>query len=297
MNADDPRILEVPWCGGRVFPYYADHLVTLYHGDTRVIAPMLPAQTGRVHVLSDPPYSKHTHENSRAGARKVPLHGGDGKLRKGDISRAVDFGFDPLSWSLRGTIAEQSRRLATAWILLFSDNEGAATWREAIEEVGLHHYREGHWRKLNAPPKFDGRGPAADDESIEIAHQSNVKGKCLPTNWSSHGKHASWEHAVVIERGGRQDGEPRVHETQKPESLICELLEDFTQPGDMVIDFTSGGGTTLVCARRMGRRAIGIESRQDDCFKTVRRLQAEKANVSYHALCANPRTEQIAMGF
>ncbi|MFC0532884.1 TRM11 family SAM-dependent methyltransferase [Phytohabitans kaempferiae] len=44
-----------------------------------------------------------------------------------------------------------------------------------------------------------------------------------------------------------------------PESLVEAALEEFTSPGDLVLDPFAGFGTTLVVAERMGRRAIGVE--------------------------------------
>jgi DNA modification methylase len=37
------------------------------------------------------------------------------------------------------------------------------------------------------------------------------------------------------------------------------LIEEFTEPGDLVFDPFAGYGTSLIVARRMGRRAVGIE--------------------------------------
>lgn len=44
-----------------------------------------------------------------------------------------------------------------------------------------------------------------------------------------------------------------------PESLVATVLEEFTRPGDVVLDPFAGYGTTLVVAERMGRAAIGVE--------------------------------------
>lgn len=57
------------------------------------------------------------------------------------------------------------------------------------------------------------------------------------------------------------------------------LIRTYTKPGDLVLDFTSGSGTTLEAARNEGRKAIGIERDLDDkgnilgyCDYTVERL-------------------------
>jgi len=274
-------------------PFYDEAGITLYLGDARVIAPMLATElplwgegpaTGRVHVLCDSPYTPHTHDKSRAGARGgpkgAPLHNGTGLVSKASISRSVDFGFAPLSSALRHTLADEAARLTTAWSLFFTDAEGVDDWRRALAEAQLENVRVGAWLKLGSTPQFTGDRPGVGFEAIVIAH-ATAHGKPLKKSWNGGGKVAIWEHQIVTEHGGRDLGEARVHETQKPEALITALLEDFTDPGDMVIDFTAGSGTTLVCARRLGRRAVGIEQREKDCENAVRRLRGELAGTGY----------------
>jgi site-specific DNA-methyltransferase (adenine-specific) len=37
------------------------------------------------------------------------------------------------------------------------------------------------------------------------------------------------------------------------------IVSDYSRPGDLVLDPCAGGGTTLVAAVELGRRAIGCE--------------------------------------
>ena len=55
--------------------------------------------------------------------------------------------------------------------------------------------------------------------------------------------------------------------TPKPERLIQRILEIGTQPGDLVLDFFVGSGTTAAVAHKMGRRYIAVE--QMDYINTV----------------------------
>lgn len=47
--------------------------------------------------------------------------------------------------------------------------------------------------------------------------------------------------------------------TQKPEALLKRLIEHSTRPGDLVLDFFGGSGTTARAAHKMGRRWILVE--------------------------------------
>jgi site-specific DNA-methyltransferase (adenine-specific) len=56
-----------------------------------------------------------------------------------------------------------------------------------------------------------------------------------------------------------RDHEPRLHPTQKPLALMRDLVRDFTQPGDVVLDPFMGSATTGVACLEEGRRFLGIE--------------------------------------
>ncbi|EJC8615644.1 site-specific DNA-methyltransferase [Salmonella enterica] len=54
----------------------------------------------------------------------------------------------------------------------------------------------------------------------------------------------------------------RYHPTQKPVALLEDLIQTYSNPGDMVLDFTMGSGSTGVACMNTGRRFIGIEKEQ-----------------------------------
>ncbi|ECX4790717.1 site-specific DNA-methyltransferase [Salmonella enterica] len=54
----------------------------------------------------------------------------------------------------------------------------------------------------------------------------------------------------------------KYHPTQKPVALLEDLIQTYSNPGDMVLDFTMGSGSTGVACMNTGRRFIGIEKEQ-----------------------------------
>lgn len=50
-----------------------------------------------------------------------------------------------------------------------------------------------------------------------------------------------------------------IHPTEKPVGLMANLITAVTKPGDLILDPFAGSGTTLVAAKKTGRRFIGIE--------------------------------------
>ena len=62
---------------------------------------------------------------------------------------------------------------------------------------------------------------------------------------------------------------PKVHPTQKSIHVIQNLIEIFTDIGDVVIDPCAGSGVTLLAAEQMGRKSYGFEIKREyvDGFK------------------------------
>ena len=61
----------------------------------------------------------------------------------------------------------------------------------------------------------------------------------------------------------RDSKTPKIHPTQKSVPLLEKLIRLFTDPGDVVIDPCAGSGTTLLAARKCGRKAYGFEIKKD----------------------------------
>ena len=69
-----------------------------------------------------------------------------------------------------------------------------------------------------------------------------------------------------------------VHPTQKPVALMEYLIRTYTNPGETVLDFTCGSGTTGVAAANTGRRFIGIEMDPDYFATAQARIQKAQAD-------------------
>lgn len=54
-------------------------------------------------------------------------------------------------------------------------------------------------------------------------------------------------------------GEPRVHPTQKPLKVWQQIIKWYSQEGDLVTDWYTGSGTTLLAAEMTKRRAYACE--------------------------------------
>jgi len=64
----------------------------------------------------------------------------------------------------------------------------------------------------------------------------------------------------------------RLHPTQKPVRALKPVIEAFTRRGDTVLDPFCGSGSSLLAAKILGRRYIGIELEDQHCATARGRL-------------------------
>jgi site-specific DNA-methyltransferase (adenine-specific) len=227
-----------------VRPYYEHAGITVYHADCRAVLGELDAVD---HVMTDPPYSTDTSD----GARTVSL---DRTL--------IDFGATDAAELTRTLSLVRLRR----WCVLTCDWQHVLPLK-LVPPIGWRFVRMGAWVKPNPTPQFTGDRPGSGFEAVAILH-AGISGRM---RWNGGGLPAVWTHAKIASG----------HPTGKPEGLLLDWIAQFTDPDDLILDPFMGSGTTLVAAKRLGRRAIGIELDERHCALTVRRLQQSALPFEY----------------
>jgi DNA modification methylase len=209
-----------------VQPYYADELVTLYHGDCREITEWLTADV----LVTDPPYGRGWQSG------ELPGHGGKHHGIAGDKDTAArDQAL--LAWGNQLAVVFGDLMLAppggTRLVLPYAKaaaagNRGAvAGFRRDAEAV----YLIGPWRY-----GFGGR--------TSILRSGNRVQSSLSVR---HG-----------------------HPLAKPVDVM-ETLIAACPPGTIADPF-AGSGSTLVAARNLGRKTVGVEIDERYCELAARRL-------------------------
>lgn len=115
-------------------------------------------------------------------------------------------------------------------------------------------------------PQLTGDRPGTGWEAIAFLHNRETTKR-----WNGGSRDSVFECLTV--RAGRFFA--NYHTAEKPVKLVGELIDLFTDPGDLILDPFAGSGTTLRAAKDLSRRCIGIEIEERYCEITVKRLQQE----------------------
>lgn len=78
----------------------------------------------------------------------------------------------------------------------------------------------------------------------------------------------TWWHTIVSPNGKEKTGYP----TQKPLGVINRLIRVHCNPGDRVLDFFAGSGTTGEAAIRQGRSAVLVDNNEEAMRVMAKRL-------------------------
>ncbi len=111
-------------------------------------------------------------------------------------------------------------------------------------------------RKVLAPYRSEEGNPkdwqSEGEENYRITHPSNMWTDITVPFWSMP--------------------ENTDHPTQKPEKLLAKLILASSNKGDFVFDPFMGSGSTLVTAKKLGRRFSGIDIDELYCIYAAKRL-------------------------
>ena len=83
----------------------------------------------------------------------------------------------------------------------------------------------------------------------------------------------------------------------KPLRSMCGIVGDYSRKGDLVVDPTCGGGVTLIAAKTLGRRCIGIDIKPEHAELSARLLSEtrEQLTISVEDKDAFPVAQQAAL--
>ena len=119
----------------------------------------------------------------------------------------------------------------------------------------------GHWIVWDKVGEINFQNPFSD---CELAY-TNINKKIV-------------KKYLVKQQGFINDGDDIIHPTQKPYRLITDIIKDYTEENDLILDAFSGSGTVCCSAKDNNRRFIGFEINEKFYKKSLERLNGIKSN-------------------
>ena len=214
--------------------YYEDDSVTLYHGDCLTETAWLEADV----LVTDPPYGRAW----RQGAMKNS--DGHGRLNNSHEGIANDGGTEIRDAAL----ALWGGRLAAVFGDLMLDNP------DGTQQVLIY-----------------GKAADAGIRGATGGYRRDAEGIYLMGGWPS----GIGGRSSIITTKARNAGPTSLsnrysHPHAKPLDVLSDLLGEC--PLGVIADPFAGSGSTLVAARNLGRRAIGVELEEHYCEVIAKRL-------------------------
>ena len=219
-------------------PYYERNGITIYHADAFDVLSTLVSVDA---VITDPPYVIPAYSNG--------LKSGGGW---GDVLNASFFYHALLTEAKR--LTKQSN--GAAWVF--------NSWRglPALLKAGYM----SQWKPESClvwdkdwigPGGVQGLRPSYELVVLFCHSQFQLPNRGLPDIWTH-----PW-YSI----------KPHGHPAEKPITLMTKLIDET--PGEVILDPFVGSGTTLVAAKQLGRKAIGIEIEERYCEIAANRLSQE----------------------
>ena len=110
----------------------------------------------------------------------------------------------------------------------------------------------------------------ARDSNGKSTYKKNQQGEIV---WGKEKKGVAlgdvWEIPYLNPKASERNGYP----TQKPVLLLERIIEISTDKNDVVLDPFCGSGTTLVAAKLLGRKFMGIDFSEDACTISRERIK------------------------
>jgi site-specific DNA-methyltransferase (adenine-specific) len=233
-------------------PFYENAGIVIYHGDCREVLPQLALDVDV--TVCDPPTGETSLEWDRWPVGWVGCVPCDSLWSFGTLRMFRAHFAEFAEWKLAQDVV---------WEKHNGTGMMADRFRRVHEQVA--HFYRGKWSQVfhEAQKTFD-------------ATARTIRRKQKPSHWSK----IKSGYFVAIDGGPRlmrsvlrirsEHGRAE-NETQKPLELLRHLLAYSCPAAGLVLDPMCGAGSTLVAAKSLAMRAIGIETRESQCEIAARR--------------------------
>jgi site-specific DNA-methyltransferase (adenine-specific) len=246
---------------GKPTPYYQDSHCVIYHGDCLEILPHLePVDL----VLTDPPYSSggaHRSDRNKKTSDKYRLTGTEKTDPEffGDNRDQRSFQLWCSYWMAR---LLSVTRIGGGFVC-FIDWRNLPCVVDAVQVGGWVYRGLAVWDKLNARPD---KGWFRAQAEYMVLSTNGPMDRGVRMDCGGICQAGVLRHGINVAE--------KQHITGKPTALLIDILKT-RDDWSVVLDPFMGSGTTLVAAKELGRKAIGIEISREYCDIAVKRLRQE----------------------
>lgn len=236
-------------------PYYEHGGITIYHGDCREI---LPTLSGVDAIVTDPPYGLsligERHEGrAGCGVRNLDFFPND----------SLEDGFRHVETIFAGTACLLAHGVVYAWLGHHQFARATTLFHDAGWQT-----RFLVWNRTAPVPPPPWSGWPSGATLCLFAYRAGKK-------WCAHPREMPRSNVLTCDNFRAGNGDKNGHPTQMNPYLVGEPIRCSTEPGDLILDPFMGSGTTLIAAKDLGRRAIGIEIEERYCEIAAKRLAQE----------------------
>lgn len=240
-------------------PYFADEHVRLYLGDMRELLPELGVQADA--CVTDPPYGETSlawdrwpHKWPEIVARHTSSMWCFGSFRT-FTEWWMDFA--DAGWNLSQEVVWEKH-----------NGTGFAADRfKRVHELAVHFY-QGRWDEVrHKAVREDYHGPHVNAKARDC--RTPHTGTIGAQHYNDDGRRLV---RSVIKAQSVRGG---LHPTEKPAAVLSKLIEYAVPVGGLVLDPFAGSASTLLTARQLGRRAVGIEASEEYCERAAKRLSEQ----------------------
>lgn len=206
-------------------------------------------------LITDPPYSARVHKGFWSGCTT----NAEGAADRSGTMRPLEYahwGPDEFAafvdhWSDR----------CSGWMVLLTDHSAMPSLETAYKKNNRYGFPPLPFTEIGKCPRMSGDGPASWTCWISVSRPRRKEFLSWGSLPGSYIFRTGTIEAKKLVVGG------------KPLALMSAIIRDYTKPGDLVCDPCAGGGTTLVAAESLGRRAIGAEIDPETHAKAMARIR------------------------
>lgn len=197
------------------------------------------------HLIIDAPYSDRVHASKFKSSSK------DDANRKAVGESFASWGVDEIR-----EVCAWAKDHVKHWVVSLTDHVLFPIWEQELFERGYLVFAPVILVETNRTVRLAGDGPACWATMMVVARPRGaefLKWRSLPGAYVTHKTNDKMQGGKALE-------------------VMRQIVRDYSDKGDTIVDLCAGFGTTLLAAAIEGRRAVGAEVDPDTYAKARARM-------------------------